>query len=641
MSNPKTNKPAGALMDIVQKAMIAFLQADKNGDRVLNFDEFKEVLPKDMKVTEEQAREIFNMCDADGNGTISQDEFFFWTVQVATQYGGNQISGLQEQFKKFDTSGDGQLNSLEFRNAVEPFGFGAVAHDMFLELDLDGTGTVSYTELMQTLKSRRVSVTSGVKKLMTSMSFDLMRREMQDSRQFDSTPWNAQSSDEVRQVCCDRIFAISAKPFDLWKVMLEKGGAAKQKKVGKKQFSKALHAALGFEAGQDELASTCFDEMDEMQSGQVSFDHFLNWINARHRKKVMVKTLKLQYNRDPSDPPLESIVWTWEVLRCEFQKMLMRAGASPLDILLSYDQSADGSLSRKEFLVMIKKVVNDEKLWDESHVKETATDLYESISGGDNQMDIEELERWLSTGWLQLKRSLVGSSPVAGQSTNVPPSQAQRDSSRSPSPPASQHFEMPLPSFGASKSMSSLLRPSSPSAAAAAPIPSRLDDKQRAVAEARRLRAAAEQATKEAQKAQARLMRLIEVAGYAEQAAQAAELTVMQFRERAGASLRTQDSRHRMIQDRQRRETKQPNKFFNTALSNEIAQQGGTRPRLVPSTRPGTASSAKSLHSLRSSSSRPASANSMHVQNPIVIMSGPMVGIPGGKAGSIGVPYWA
>jgi hypothetical protein len=61
MSNPKTNKPAGALMDIVQKAMIAFLQADKNGDRVLNFDEFKEVLPKDMKVTEEQAREIFNM----------------------------------------------------------------------------------------------------------------------------------------------------------------------------------------------------------------------------------------------------------------------------------------------------------------------------------------------------------------------------------------------------------------------------------------------------------------------------------------------------------------------------------------------------------------------------------------------------
>ena len=36
---------------------------------------------------------------------------------------------------RYDTSSDGQLNMREFQRAAEEFGFGSVAHDIFLELD--------------------------------------------------------------------------------------------------------------------------------------------------------------------------------------------------------------------------------------------------------------------------------------------------------------------------------------------------------------------------------------------------------------------------------------------------------------------------------------------------------------------------
>ena len=138
--NAASNKVATGLMDIVQQAAIAFLQADTDGDQQLDFDEFKTVMPKHLQGTDDEIWQIFKMADADGSGAITQDEFFFWSIQVATDHGGMTGKGLDDLFKQFDSTGDGHLNSLEFRNAVEPFGFGAIAHDIFAELDEDGTG---------------------------------------------------------------------------------------------------------------------------------------------------------------------------------------------------------------------------------------------------------------------------------------------------------------------------------------------------------------------------------------------------------------------------------------------------------------------------------------------------------------------
>lgn len=69
-----SNKVAGGLIEVVQQAAIAFLQADSNGDQQLDFDEFKSVLPESMLGNDDDIREIFDMADADGSGAITQDE---------------------------------------------------------------------------------------------------------------------------------------------------------------------------------------------------------------------------------------------------------------------------------------------------------------------------------------------------------------------------------------------------------------------------------------------------------------------------------------------------------------------------------------------------------------------------------------
>ena len=60
--NAASNKVATGLMDIVQQAAIAFLQADTDGDQQLDFDEFKTVMPKHLQGTDD---EIFLDRDAD------------------------------------------------------------------------------------------------------------------------------------------------------------------------------------------------------------------------------------------------------------------------------------------------------------------------------------------------------------------------------------------------------------------------------------------------------------------------------------------------------------------------------------------------------------------------------------------------
>lgn len=90
-----------------------------------------------------------------GNGKIEMDEYFIWTLDVASKQG----CGLETIFKKYDTSGEGMLDANEFSLAVEDLGFSATfAHDLFVELDDDNSGAVSYTELTATLKSRIGSV---------------------------------------------------------------------------------------------------------------------------------------------------------------------------------------------------------------------------------------------------------------------------------------------------------------------------------------------------------------------------------------------------------------------------------------------------------------------------------------------------
>jgi Ca2+-binding EF-hand superfamily protein len=136
---------------------MGFQEADLDGDSMLSFDEFVGAVPKDVRNSADAGalREIFDIADADGNGFVSPDEFFLcraahstartyllptptlrvcatsrsWSMHVSADHAGLNIWVLDKAFKKFDSSGDGRLNLLEFTQAVEQAPHGTAPTD--------------------------------------------------------------------------------------------------------------------------------------------------------------------------------------------------------------------------------------------------------------------------------------------------------------------------------------------------------------------------------------------------------------------------------------------------------------------------------------------------------------------------------
>ena len=75
-------------------------------------------------------------------------------------------------FRKYDKDNEGTLDAMEFSRACEDMGFGSMAHELFLELDQDGSGSVAYSELEDMLRQRRATVGRNAKLFLTSLAFD-------------------------------------------------------------------------------------------------------------------------------------------------------------------------------------------------------------------------------------------------------------------------------------------------------------------------------------------------------------------------------------------------------------------------------------------------------------------------------------
>lgn len=104
--------------------------------------------------------ELFAEFDADGSGEISYKEYFQYVLRDSIR---RKASLFRDFFLRADSSGDGTIDKLEFRQAVVRL-HGEGSHDMellahsneideiFDEMDKDGSGTLSMHELHKHLR---------------------------------------------------------------------------------------------------------------------------------------------------------------------------------------------------------------------------------------------------------------------------------------------------------------------------------------------------------------------------------------------------------------------------------------------------------------------------------------------------------
>jgi juvenile hormone diol kinase len=92
-------------------------------------------------------------ADADADGGVDLDEWLaYWDAVLAddARYQAEVASVTNQLFELFDHDGDGVLGADEFCNFYGVYGLkSAEARRVFLDLDLDGDGTVTRDELTQ------------------------------------------------------------------------------------------------------------------------------------------------------------------------------------------------------------------------------------------------------------------------------------------------------------------------------------------------------------------------------------------------------------------------------------------------------------------------------------------------------------
>ena len=310
-------------------------------------------------------------------------------------------STLERAFQQFDTTNDGELNLTEFTLAVETFGFGELGHEIFQELDRDKTGTISYREILVVLQENRGEHSRRCQQLLTAMSFDILQEERKAVEadrtalhlEFSPYPWSAETDTELRDTIRERMLDVLARPWDIWYAML--AGCGSKRRLSCEQFQTSLKSVLGYN-GPATVAIAAYKSMDDDDSNELSLDEFQNWINCKPQRRKQARMASMASFREANERPLEELHWTPAVLRRELQTMLTRAHLSALDLLMAYDKSDNGILNRKQWYFMLKRLVG-EAAW-EAGAREIGHSIFETVSGGGKEIDIEEIQRWLVTG---------------------------------------------------------------------------------------------------------------------------------------------------------------------------------------------------------------------------------------------------
>ena len=99
----------------------AFALFDKNGDGCINVVELGTVMRQiGQNPTDTELRDMINEVDVDGNGTLEFDEFC--NLMSRQMKDTNQESELEERFKLFDKDGNGFIDRDELAQVMRQLG---------------------------------------------------------------------------------------------------------------------------------------------------------------------------------------------------------------------------------------------------------------------------------------------------------------------------------------------------------------------------------------------------------------------------------------------------------------------------------------------------------------------------------------
>jgi hypothetical protein len=88
--------------------------------------------------------------DESGDGKLTVNEFFEWSLK-RSKVGGAAI--LEKIFHRYDSDGGCSLNADEFKRMACDLGFGHTAQEVFAVLDHDRSGSITFKEMLKTLRT--------------------------------------------------------------------------------------------------------------------------------------------------------------------------------------------------------------------------------------------------------------------------------------------------------------------------------------------------------------------------------------------------------------------------------------------------------------------------------------------------------
>ena len=414
---------AAQAIRMVREASLTFLDADTNHDQRLDFDEFLLAVKRPTGMSDEQKealREIFDAADESGDGVLSREEFFMWSLTIAAEFNGR--CGLESIFERYDSTGDGVLDATEFATAVEDTGFGDVAHELFMQFDADQSGTLSYREIMDVLRDRVSHLSAKCKHVFTRLAFDHAGIIMNHTGRPDRSPvaldvstWHLEAtdveglrneilaliseqegacvSDFCRHICGDSVEGRAS--------LSERDFVTRMQSVGHTGHAMDL--------------SEAFLCIDLNSSDSIGYSEMYGWLSGQLLPSLATMHTTVRgatLLEDSGRSSLTEVEWSADTLRHEAQWLLLRRGLSPLDLLRGWDRDDDGVMSENEWLYMWKRLVADLRLWDDE-VRKVAVDTFRELAkqnqaGDDKTLDVFEFSHWMNTGWTQHRRKLLG-----------------------------------------------------------------------------------------------------------------------------------------------------------------------------------------------------------------------------------------